>query len=102
MTDQSNGELTIARADLQKIIEGASFVVPDRTRERLRRLAAETPVAFGWFHCDGIECPARQVGYRSMAFQTSYDSAMARHFGLAGDWEDGSLSIKPRVVRVVD
>lgn len=103
MSDRSSGILTITRPELAKIIDDSCFTVPDRTRQRLRELAATTPaVAFGWFHCGGVNCPARQIGYRSMSFQTSYDQRMAQHFGLGTKWEDGSLSIEPRVVTVVD
>lgn len=79
----SETPLQINRADLERIIEGASEECGERGRIKLRTVAATTDaVAFGWFHAYGVGCPARQASYRHQGFQERYDRAMFELYGL--------------------
>lgn len=93
---------SITRRELADIVEQASEVIgSERSRERLRRVVRETDaVAVGWFHCDGIGCPARQASYHHMTFQGQFDRLMATRFKRSID-NDAAQLCKPFVVKVV-
>lgn len=94
---------SIGRAELAEIIERASVDCAARSREKLRRVAAETDaVAVGWFHCNGTKCPARQANYHHMGFQTRFDHAMCERFRLDFDSVTAFPNHTPFVVEVVD
>jgi hypothetical protein len=78
----SDEPLVIERAELVRIIDEASAgVCAESTREKLRRVAETTGVlAVGWFHCDGVQCPARQARRTNQRFQSAFDTAMAERF----------------------
>jgi len=77
---------TISRADLLRIVEKAAQDISPRTRDRLIAVAQTTEaVAAGWWHCEGVGCPARQAHVRNQKFQERYDLMMARHCG----WDPG-------------
>lgn len=106
MTDQhptqSSSSYTITRDELVQIIDRASEGCAESTRRKLRAIAETTEaVTAGWFHCDGVGCPARQaLGRRTnQRFQQAYDVAMFDHFGRD---MDGDYGPDPFVVRVTD
>jgi hypothetical protein len=71
------------------------------TRAKLLAVAERTDaVAVGWFHCDGVRCPARQAGRHNQKFQTAFDQAMCARFGR--EWpRDDDLTAPAFVVRIV-
>ncbi len=73
----------IERADLVRIVDEASAQgCAQSTRTKLLGVAETTQaVAVGWFHCDGVGCPARQARRQNQAFQQAFDNAMAAHLG---------------------
>src|SRR4051794_3095601 len=90
---------TITRKELVRIVDESSRGVTASTRARLLAVAETTDaVAAGWFHCDGVQCPASQAGRRNQQFQEAYDYAMALRFDVAPE----DMSIEPFVVRVSD
>lgn len=75
---------TIPREELVRIIEEASIGCADSTRAKLRVVARTTgAVAVGWFHCDGVACPARQARRANQTFQREFDQAMYERFGVS-------------------
>jgi hypothetical protein len=73
----------IERDELVRIVTEASATgCAERTRRKLIAVAETTDaVAFGWFHCDGVGCPARQARVHNQTFQKAYDEAMSRLLG---------------------
>ena len=94
---------TIDRATFIEIVrEAASAGCAVSTRGKLLSIAETAPaVAVGWFHCDGVQCPASQARRRNQSFQTAFDRAMALRFGRAWD-DDGHRPFEPFVVTVID
>lgn len=78
----------IERDELIRIVDDASTGITASTREKLFAVAETAEaVAVGWFHCDGVKCPASQAHRRNQAFQTKFDEAMAARFGREWDHE---------------
>jgi hypothetical protein len=93
---------TIARGDLIDIVDAATYGLTASTRAKLLAVAQTTEaVAVGWFHCNGVTCPARQARRRNQDFQTAFDRRMAARFGR--EWDDEAIPspFEPFVVRVV-
>lgn len=102
MSSQQSERRTIARDDLVVIVDKAADGVADSTREKLVAVARTTDaVAVGWFHCDGVSCPARQARRQNRRFQEAFDRAMYDHFGLEYD-EDYIDGTEPFVVVIAD
>jgi hypothetical protein len=79
----------IERAELRRIVNRASIGCAPSTREKLRSVAQTTDaVAVGWFHCNGVGCPARQARRPNQRFQEAFDLAMFEHFGLVDHKDD--------------
>jgi hypothetical protein len=73
--------LTITRDDLVRIVDDASRGLTESTRSKLLAVAETTDaVAVGWFHCEGVGCPARQARRRNQTFQQRFDTKMAALF----------------------
>lgn len=90
----------IDRDELIRMVDVASEGITESTRVKLLAVAETAgAVAVGWFHCDGVRCPARQAGRRNQAFQTRFDEAMAARFGREWDHE-ARLPFEPFVVAV--
>jgi hypothetical protein len=92
---------TIGRDALREIVEASlPEGCAESTKAKLRAVAETTDaVAVGWFHSDGVTCPARQAGRANMAFQETFDRAMGKRFGR--EWDDDSyFPFLPFVVRI--
>lgn len=73
---------SISRSDLRSIIDYAATGITTSTRARLLAVAEITEaVAVGWWHCNGVNCPARQARCKNQGFQEAFDRAMAARFG---------------------
>lgn len=72
----------IERTELVRVVDRASQGITESTRAKLRAVAESTDaVAVGWFHCEGVTCPARQAGRHNQRFQEAFDLAMAERYG---------------------
>lgn len=94
---------TISRLDLMETVGRvlANIECADSTKEKLFAVAEMTDaVAVGWWHCDGVSCPARQARRKNQAFQTGFDRAMAERFGRDWDEENTLGPFEPFVVVV--
>ena len=77
---------TITRDEFVALVDKASEKCAESTRAKLRAIAETTDAAaVGWFHCDGVQCPAMQARRRHQGFQAAYDHAMFARFGLDAD-----------------
>lgn len=94
----------IGRSELLEILWRASVGCAMSTREKLRAVGLRTDaVAVGWFHCDGVNCPARQARRHNQGFQEAFDRAMAARFGR--EWNEAdeyTPPVEPFAVRVID
>jgi hypothetical protein len=72
----------IGRTEFVRIVEQTTEGLTESTRAKLLDVAQGTPaVVVGWFHCDGVTCPARQARRSNQRFQEAFDRAMFEHFG---------------------
>lgn len=74
--------LSISRSDLIEVVDYAATGITPSTRAKLLEVAKTTEaVAVGWWHCDGVNCPARQARRKNQGFQEAFDRAMSARFG---------------------
>lgn len=71
----------IPRQEFIGIMDAATVGITPSTRSKLMAVARGTQaVAVGWFHCNGVMCPARQAGRHNQTFQLAFDRAMTERF----------------------
>lgn len=98
----------IDRDDLIGVVAIASYGLTESTRAKLLKVAETTnAVAVGWFHCDGVDCPARQARRHNQRFQTAFDREMGLRFGRPVNedidpFDTTAKLVEPFVVRVRD
>jgi hypothetical protein len=93
----------ISRTELMETLWDTSVGCAMSTREKLQAVALRTDaIAVGWFHCDGVNCPARQARRPNQKFQEAFDRAMGERFGVEIDESHVSGLFDPFVVEVFD
>lgn len=77
---------SISREELLTITnQAARETVALSVRGRLEKAMKTTSaVAVGWFHCDGADCPMRQIRYTNQRFQNRFDQVMQERLGITG------------------
>lgn len=95
----------IERSTLIRIIDEATTGITASTRAKLLGVGhTADAVAVGWFHCDGVRCPASQANRRNQAFQEAFDQAVCAHLGIARNPEPEwpALPVTPFVLTITD